>query len=352
MPEPTPTLPAALRTLFAPTLTAAPTVTPSVTPTPLPPTPVPPSATPTASATPTPPPPTPTPTVSPTATLSPTPAPTPTRTRVPTVTPTYTPTIPPVLPWAVLDKATSTIPLDRPVVKGQVRDRYGQLMTNGRAMVGITVNGDYRSTKQFRNPAPTNAEGWYEFYIQPKQYIQIITLFIDGEEVSLYATSKSWWAVEGQWWHVDLYEGPGPYIEDPVFVAQTRAMDETATAQWVPSRTPLAAPFYYKVNHGVRDITSGSPVVKGQVYDKNGQLITNGRALVGISVNGDYTSSTSFRNPLPTNADGWYEFYVSEGQTIRVVKLFVDGTEVNLDEDNAMWTAARYKWWHVEIRGR
>ncbi|MFH1085908.1 MAG: hypothetical protein V1772_09130, partial [Chloroflexota bacterium] len=282
----------------------------------------------------------------------PTAAPTPTRTLVPSVTPTLTPSATPVWPWAVVDKGTTWIATNQPVLKGQVRDAQGRLVTGGRAMVGISVNGDYRSTDSFRNPAPTNADGWYEFYLQPGQYIQIVKLFVDGREVSLYSLSTTWWAEASRWWHVTLREGPGPYLDDPDLMTRTRAAAETATAQHLPTRTPLPGGFFGTVDHWVVNIPSGNPVVKGQVFDRQGYLLTNGRASVGISVDGTYFSSPTFRNPQPTNEEGWYEIFVGRGQRIRIVKLFIDGQEANLDNQDQSWMAKEREWWHVDIRER
>ncbi|MBM3190061.1 MAG: hypothetical protein FJZ90_15235, partial [Chloroflexi bacterium] len=104
------------------------------------------------------------------------------------------------------------------------------------------------------------------------------------------------------------------------------------------------------VDRGVSGIGPSTPVIKGQVYDRNGNLLRNGRAKVGVSVDGAIYSSGTFPNPFPTNADGWYEIYVGRGQTIRIVKLLIDGREVVPTNAHLSWKAEGHRWWYVDIR--
>jgi hypothetical protein len=249
-----------------------------------------------------------------------------------------------------VDKGIRYMTVSNPVVKGQVLDAQGRLVTSGRAQVGVSINGEYRSTEWFRNPQPTNAAGWWEVYVRPGQSVRIVKLFIDGREVEFYNASNTWIAQETEWWYIDLREGPGPFTDDPVVVEVTRSAAETATARPTPTTTPDSAIVFSLENRGHRGIWVDTPVVKGQVFDRDGNLITGGRAAVGITVNWEYTSSDKFRNPQPTNEDGWYEIYLSSGQRIQITKLFIDGREVTLRNTGGYWYAERGVWWYVDVR--
>ena len=360
-PSPTPTLAAAFQTILAsealvstPTLTVQPTrlatFTPVVqVPTPLdqseregaypPPLDEPPTPEATATRWPTP---------SPIPTL--TPVPEPTLTPIPTPSPTITPSRTPAIRYSLVDKGIRYMTVNNPVLKGQVLDAQGRLVISGRAKVGVAINGSYRSTDWFRNPQPTNAAGWYEIYVSPGQVVQIVKLFIDDREVEFHNASDTWTAQETEWWYVDLREGPGPFTDDPIVVERTRSAAETATAQPTPTTTPDSAIVFSLDNKGHQGISVDTPVVKGQVFDRDGNIIANGRASVGVTINWDYASTDRFRNPQPTNVDGWYEIYVSPGQRIQIVKLFIDGREVTLRNTGDYWYADRGVWWYVDVR--
>ena len=133
---------------------------------------------------------------------------------------------------------------------------------------------------------------------------------------------------------------------------QTAAAKATSDTRTTQTAYAISTQRYYLDERGVRDIPTGQPVVKGQVYDRDGNLITGGRARVGVEVNDNYWQTNEFPNPFPTNADGWYEFYVGSDQKIRIVKLFVDDKEVPLENTIITWQSARRQWWHVDIRHR
>ncbi|MBN1400453.1 MAG: hypothetical protein JXA74_06430 [Anaerolineae bacterium] len=273
-------------------------------------------------------------------------------TWTPTDTPTPRPTATPTMVYSLVNKGIRLMTVRQPVLKGQVRDAQGRLITDGRASVGVSINGIYRDTEWFRNPQPTNVEGWYEIYVSPGQDVRIVKFFLDGEEVALDDTSPVWYAQDREWWYVDIREGLGPFTDDPAVVEVTRWAAETATAQPTPTTTPDSAIVFDLVDNGVRDITVSNPVVKGQVFDRDGNIIANGRASVGVTINGEYSSSDEFRNPQPTNVDGWYEIYVSPWQVVRIVRLFIDDREVTLVGASRYWTAQSRQWWHVDLRQR
>jgi hypothetical protein len=61
--------------------------------------------------------------------------------------------------------------------------------------------------------------------------------------------------------------------------------------------------------------------VKGQVFDKKGVVIPG--AKIRITIDGyDWKSDA---NPAATNGDGWYEWILQVGQTVKFVELIVDG---------------------------
>ncbi|MEA3407871.1 MAG: PA14 domain-containing protein [Chloroflexota bacterium] len=130
--------------------------------------------------------------------------------------------------------------------------------------------------------------------------------------------------------------------------------------QTIPPTTPVApptltreasaAPAFKLVDKGVERLPSGGTVVKGQVFDRQGRVIANGLAAVGVTVDGVYLQSPEFRNPQPTNVDGWYEIYVRPGQRIGIVKLLLDGKEVPLEGAPMEWVAKEKSWWHVNVR--
>jgi predicted nucleic acid-binding Zn ribbon protein len=64
--------------------------------------------------------------------------------------------------------------------------------------------------------------------------------------------------------------------------------------------------------------------VKGQVFDKSGQVIPS--AKVRITINGYAWESEA--NPATTNSAGWYEWTLEVGQKVQFVELIVGGEPV------------------------
>jgi hypothetical protein len=76
--------------------------------------------------------------------------------------------------------------------------------------------------------------------------------------------------------------------------------------------------------HGCVGHGSQLGVVKGQVFDKQGQIIRG--AAVKINIDGGAWNDPS--NPAKTNEDGWYEWWFGVGQLISFVQLDVQGAPV------------------------
>lgn len=119
-----------------------------------------------------------------------------------------------------------------------------------------------------------------------------------------------------------------------------------------PTRAPMVQRTFYLDDRGVTGIGASTPVVKGQVFDRDGSVLADGRAQVGMTFDGVFLTTAGLRNPLPTNPAGWYEAYVGRGQRIRIVSLIVDGQEVRLENADREWQAEASRWWHVDIRER
>jgi len=115
-------------------------------------------------------------TPSPQPTASPTAYPTPAPTRLATATP-----LPTALPRTFQLVYKQCIPHGFALgsVKGQVFDKRGRVMPG--AQVRIRIN-DY-DWKSDANPATANAEGWYEWTLDPGQKIQFVELIVDGRSV-------------------------------------------------------------------------------------------------------------------------------------------------------------------------
>lgn len=136
------------------------------------------------------------------------------------------------------------------------------------------------------------------------------------------------------------------------FAGSPNAWEPSSTPARTPTATSQAStvPAFRLIEKGVKSVATGGSVVKGQVFDRQGDVIANGRAAVGVTVDGVYLQSSGFRNPQPTNAEGWYEIYVRPNQRIRIVHLLIDGQEVPLAGTSMSWVATDEGWWHVNIR--
>jgi hypothetical protein len=89
------------------------------------------------------------------------------------------------------------------VVKGQVLDRQGHPLMN--AKVGINLFDAWWQNPA--NPAPVNADGWYEFYLSPKQKVTFVRLWTpDGRDASLDPRNYSVESVGGCYQNVNFIE--------------------------------------------------------------------------------------------------------------------------------------------------
>jgi len=262
--------------------------------------------------------------------------------------------------YAFAEREVRNIPGNDPVIKGQVLDAQDQPVART-AAVGYTVDGVYVQGEGVRNPAPTNPDGWYEIYVKPGQKIRLVRVVIDGKDQPLAGASTEWEAESRRWWYVDVRPLKTPPTLTPSPTAEpTATQSATATASTAhpsveppqPSATPSViaqgAALTFDVRE-VRSIPGTDPVVKGQVFDAEGQPIAR-RAAVGFTVDGVYVQGEGVRNPAPTNPDGWYEIYVKPGQKIRLIKVFIDGKEQAVASPSTEWTAESRRWWYVDVR--
>ena len=162
--------------------------------------------------------PSPVPTATPTRALSPTPvliatltpkttAPVPTLTIVltpsssptPTVSPSPQPTVNPlagsfVLEYLGCDPRGSDIG----IVKGQIFDSAGSIIVGAEVRIQLD---DWA----YDQPAVSNGEGWYEFYLQKGLKVKIVSLQINGEEMTLVGNEDQVFLSQGGCFeHVNL----------------------------------------------------------------------------------------------------------------------------------------------------
>jgi hypothetical protein len=110
-------------------------------------------------------------------------------------------------------------------------------------------------------------------------------------------------------------------------VLATPSPAPTATTAATPTPTGRTFKLVYLdcIPHG---LSLGS--VKGQVFDKGGNVIPG--AKVRITINGYEWESDA--NPATTNSAGWYEWILEAGQDVQFVELVVDGRSVPFAPDD------------------
>ena len=89
----------------------------------------------------------------------------------------------------------------------------------------------------------------------------------------------------------------------------------------VPSAMPdgaYAVEYLGCIKHG-----SGTGTVKGQVFDRQGDIVVG--AEIRVTLN-DWT----YDRPGITNTDGWYEFYLDKDLKVKIVSLRIRGQEMPL----------------------
>jgi hypothetical protein len=114
--------------------------------------------------------------------------------------------------------------------------------------------------------------------------------------------------------------------------AQSPTAPPAATATPKPTQSPAPLPtstprprVFKLVYRGCTPHAQSLGSVKGQVFDKKGAVIPG--AKVRITIDGyDWKSDA---NPATTNGDGWYEWILQVGQTVKFVELVVGGQPVS-----------------------
>jgi hypothetical protein len=99
----------------------------------------------------------------------------------------------------------------------------------------------------------------------------------------------------------------------------TPTLSATPSATATPRSREFSLVYGECIPHGF-----GLGSVKGQVFDKSGQVIPG--AKVRITINGYPWESEA--NPATTNSAGWYEWTLEVGQKVQFVELIVGGESV------------------------
>lgn len=149
-----------------------------------------------------------------------------------------------------------------------------------------------------------------------------------GESVTVLGRSA-----DGRWLYV---RGPDsvdgfvflPYFNWPGDPGSLPTRLPTVTVTPMPTPSPSAGPFAL-VYMGCQSHSSDLGWVKGQVFNAAGQVIPG--AQVEIWIDGQYWDNPA--NPATTNQDGWYEWILGTGQTIRFVTLYIGGQPVPFQAD-------------------
>jgi hypothetical protein len=122
---------------------------------------------------------------------------------------------------------------------------------------------------------------------------------------------------------VALAATPLPTLE-PLRLRTAVPIDTPSPAQ-APSTVPSAVPdgayaveYLGCIKHG-----SGTGTVKGQVFDRQGDIVVG--AEIRVTLN-DWT----YDRPGITNTDGWYEFYLDKDLKVKIVSLRIRGQEMPL----------------------
>ncbi|NLD71747.1 MAG: hypothetical protein GX649_03400 [Chloroflexi bacterium] len=97
----------------------------------------------------------------------------------------------------------------------------------------------------------------------------------------------------------------------------SRVPTPAPTATDTPTPDPLAGS--YSVEYA-GCITPGGSTVKGRVFDRDGQIVVGARVYVSLD---DWLYDV----PGATNDSGWYEFYLTNGQTVQIERLVIDGRD-------------------------
>lgn len=134
----------------------------------------------------------PSPSPSPTVAL-PTPNPFPTATQMPTPRPRT---------FALVYRQCIPHGFSLGSVKGQVFDKKGKVIPG--AKVRITING--YEWKSDANPATTNADGWYEWTLEPGQKVKFVDLMVDGRSVPFAPRDLEVVATGGCFQRIDFVE--------------------------------------------------------------------------------------------------------------------------------------------------
>ncbi len=120
-------------------------------------------------------------------------------------------------------------------------------------------------------------------------------------------------------------EEPAPGTAEPAAATGSPEASLTPSASETPSRvpTPLPTPHplagRWTIEHA-GCITPGGSTVKGRVFDADGRIVVGAQVYLRLD-------GWAYDVPGATNVSGWYEFYLTNGQTVEVDRLVIDGQE-------------------------
>jgi len=144
-----------------------------------------------------------------------------------------------------------------------------------------------------------------------------------GESVTVLGRASS-----GNWLYVRHQGGTEGFVWLPYF-SWSGDLAALPTRQASDDVTPATSQF--TIDHrGCLPHGSTLGSVKGQVFDRSGNIIVG--AMVEIWIDGAPWVSPA--NPARTNQDGWYEWTLGIDQTVRFVKLYVNGRQVSFSPLN------------------
>lgn len=125
------------------------------------------------------------------------------------------------------------------------------------------------------------------------------------------------------------------------------AITPSPTLSATPSPTttptdPLAGKFVVEYK-GCTPHGSNQGTVKGQIFDRNGDIIVG--AEVRVTLNG-----WAYDTPARSNGAGWYEFYLQNDLKVKIVSLRINGQEMPLAGNDLEFKAQGGCFEYVNLR--
>ena len=131
----------------------------------------------------------------------------------------------------------------------------------------------------------------------------------------------------------------------PTPLAPAATPSPTPSSTPSPTATPtdpLAGKFVVEYK-GCTPHGSNQGTVKGQIFDRNGDIIVG--AEVRITLNG-----WAYDQPARSNGAGWYEFYLQNDLKVKIVSLRINGQEMPLAGNDLEFKAQGGCFEYVNLR--